>query len=648
MSTFYNLLSSFLFQGAKTQNENANKTTAKRISFVSYLAVILLSVFGSMNMQAQISNYLFSATSATYTPITGTTLGAGVIGDDNGIGNLPIGFTFTYGGAPYTVFGARSNGLIELGQSSSALSGFSSNSLASNANCIAPLWDDNNTTGATVIYATTGAVGSQILTVQYTGMHVGGGGSATGPTINFQILLYEATGVVQFVYGATSTALSSTSASIGLSGTSAGNYLSVTPLLPVATSTKSSSTENASVSAATNFPTGTTYTFTPPPPCVAPTDIAASASSTLQTTGSITASFTAATTAPTGYVVVRTSTNVSPTLVTGTTYTAGTNALGYIEYVGTTASTWTSTGLSGGTNYYYWVFSYNSAGCGGGPIYSATATTFSQATSTCPTFASTISIDGATAVPGTSYPTLTAAIADIKTCGITQPTILELATGYVAASETFPITLNSVPGASAVNTITIREATGVTGKVITSNNTTATIDINGGNYWIIDGRSGGTGSTKDLSITNTSTTTGGTAIRFINGGSNNVVKYTSLLSSFPSTTSGVVVFSTGSNANNTIDNCSIDGNAGATATPTLAANNGVYSSGSANNNNAITNCTIFNNWVNGSASVGVLVGAGSSEWTITGNSLYQTTTRVVTTSMASIFGIFITSSINSF
>ena len=639
MSTFYNLLSSFLFQGAKTQNENAQKTTAKRMSFVSYLAVILLSVFGSMNVQAQISNYLFSATSATYTPITGTTLGAGVIGDDNGIGNLPIGFTFTYGGAPYTVFGARSNGLIELGQSSSALSGFSSNSLASNANCIAPLWDDNNTTGATVIYATTGAVGSQILTVQYTGMHVGGGGSAIGPTINFQILLYEATGVVQFVYGATSTALSSTSASIGLSGTSAGNYLSVTPLLPVATSTKSSSTENASVSAATNFPTGTTYTFTPPPPCVAPTDIAASASSTLQTTGSITASFTAATTAPTGYVVVRTSTNVSPTLVTGTTYTAGTNALGYIEYVGTTASTWTSTGLSGGTNYYYWVFSYNSAGCGGGPIYSATATTFSQATSTCPTFASTISIDGATAVPGTSYPTLTAAIADIKTCGITQPTILELATGYVAASETFPITLNSVPGASAVNTITIREATGVTGKVITSTNTTATIDINGGNYWIIDGRSGGTGSTKDLSITNTSTTTGGTAIRFINGGSNNVVKYTSLLSSFPSTTSGVVVFSTGSNANNTIDNCSIDGNAGATATPTLAANNGVYSSGSANNNNAITNCTIFNNWVNGSASVGVLVGAGSSEWTITGNSLYQTTTRVVTTSMASIFGI---------
>ena len=191
MSTFYNLLSSFLFQGAKTQNENAQKTTAKRMSFVSYLAVILLSVFGSMNVQAQISNYLFSATSATYTPITGTTLGAGVIGDDNGIGNLPIGFTFTYGGAPYTVFGARSNGLIELGQSSSALSGFSSNSLASNANCIAPLWDDNQTgASGNVNYKLSGTTPNRVLTVEWNSITIGGGGSTGLANSSFQIQLF--------------------------------------------------------------------------------------------------------------------------------------------------------------------------------------------------------------------------------------------------------------------------------------------------------------------------------------------------------------------------------------------------------------------------------------------------------------------------
>ncbi len=53
MRTFYNLLRNLLLNSTKTQNENAN-TTTKRISFVSYLAVILLSVFGSMNMQGQI------------------------------------------------------------------------------------------------------------------------------------------------------------------------------------------------------------------------------------------------------------------------------------------------------------------------------------------------------------------------------------------------------------------------------------------------------------------------------------------------------------------------------------------------------------------------------------------------------------------
>jgi hypothetical protein len=209
------------------------------------------------------ATYTFAGSTGVYSTITGTTLGAAAIGDDVGIGNLPIGFTFNYNSTAFTVFGARSNGLIELGQTAATLSGFSSNALASNANCIAPLWDDNNTTGGSIIYATTGSVGSRILTVQYTGMHVGGTGSSSNPTINLQILLYEATGVIQYIYGSTSAALSSTTASIGISGAS-GNYISVTPTSassPFATT--STSSENTGISAATFFPTGTIYTFTP-------------------------------------------------------------------------------------------------------------------------------------------------------------------------------------------------------------------------------------------------------------------------------------------------------------------------------------------------------------------------------------------------
>ncbi|MEI6821286.1 MAG: hypothetical protein WCL51_05090, partial [Bacteroidota bacterium] len=372
--------------------------------------------------------------------------------------------------------------------------------------------------------------------------------------------------------------------------------------------------------------------------CATPTDIAASVSSSNQTISTISGSFTAAATAPTGYLVVRTTGNVMPTPLNGTTYSVGSNAIGYIDYVGTSAGSWMSTGLTASTLYYYWIFSYNTANCSGGPLYSITATQFNISTTACTGFAATISINGAAAVQGVSYPTITSALSDLSVCGITQPTILELASDYVASAETYPITLGTLTGQSATNTITIREASGVTGKIITSNNTIATINIVAGSYWKIDGRSGGLGA-KDLTISNTSTATGGSAIRFITSSTNNVVEYVNLIGSYPSATSGVVLFGAGSNNHNIIDNCSIDGNAGATAAPTLAANNGVYSSGTSNDTISITNCTIFNTFVNGTTNCGVLVSSGTA-WTISGNSFYQTATRTTTTA-SSYYGISI-------
>ncbi len=222
----------------------------------------LLAV-GSQSFTTPLANtYAFAGSSTTYSSITGTNLGASAIGDDVGIGNLPIGFTFNYNGSNETVFAASSNGFIQLGNTSPTISGFSSNALASTAKVIAALWDDNNTTGGTITYATTGSVGARVLTVQYTAMHVGGSGSGSNPTIDFQIKLYEGSNKIEIIYGSTSGALASTTASIGISGAS-GNYISVTPLSPANTSTYSTSSENSSISAATNFPSGTMYTFTP-------------------------------------------------------------------------------------------------------------------------------------------------------------------------------------------------------------------------------------------------------------------------------------------------------------------------------------------------------------------------------------------------
>ena len=61
-------------------------------------------------------------------------------------------------------------------------------------------------------------------------------------------------------------------------------------------------------------------------PCSTPISLAATASSSSQTSTTINGSFTAAITPPTGYVVVRTATNVQPTLTDGSVYTVGANA----------------------------------------------------------------------------------------------------------------------------------------------------------------------------------------------------------------------------------------------------------------------------------------------------------------------------------
>ncbi|MER3499683.1 MAG: hypothetical protein C4308_14170, partial [Chitinophagaceae bacterium] len=132
--------------------------------------------------------------------------------------------------------------------------------------------------------------------------------------------------------------------------------------------------------------------------------------------------------------------------------------------------------------------------------------------------------------------------------------------------ETFPITLNNIPGSSSTNTVTIRPASDATGLSISGSNTTAIFDFNTASNYIIDGRAGGSGISQ-LTISNTSTTDG-TAARFINDATSNVIRYTTLKSSFTSTTTGIISFSTSAygvtgNSNNIIDNNTFDGGAAA-------------------------------------------------------------------------------------
>ncbi len=340
------------------------------------------------NVFAQPSLYSFSGATGTYGAISGTAI-TFTLPDDASTGNLPIGFTFNYNGINQTVFAASTNGLLIMGQTTNG-TGLSGNALATTANTIAALWDDNNMTGGSVQYTTTGSAPNRLLTVQYTGMHVAGGGSATNPTIDFQILLYETSNRIQFIYGNTSATLSSPTASIGLSGNS-GNFLSVTPTSPSAPyATTSNVTENTSVSTAANFPTGTIYTFSPPLPCVTPSDQPTGLTATGFNSAQINGTFTAAPSAPNGYLVVRYPSGGTATPpVDGTTYTAGgTLGTGTIVQSGA-AITFSATGLAPLTTYDFYIYSMNNICIGvkyltGSPL-TGSGTTLALQPPTCAT-----------------------------------------------------------------------------------------------------------------------------------------------------------------------------------------------------------------------------------------------------------------------
>jgi len=233
--------------------------------------------------------------------------------------------------------------------------------------------------------------------------------------------------------------------------------------------------------------------------------------------------------------------------------------------------------------------------------------------------------------PTGNYTSLTAAIADVQTAGngLDGALILELQAAYVSSVETFPLTIPALAGSSAANNLTIRPAIGASSLSITSANTTAaTVYLNGAQNVILDGRPGGTGTAKQLTIANTANA--GVALCFINEASNNTIRHLTLAGVNTSANSGTVLFSTTTGAdgndNNTIDQCDIRDGA---STPV----NGICSTGTAspkdNSGNTISNCNLFNfhSLTASVESAGVRLNAGNTNWTITGNSFYQTATR---------------------
>jgi hypothetical protein len=244
---------------------------------------------------------------------------------------------------------------------------------------------------------------------------------------------------------------------------------------------------------------------------------------------------------------------------------------------------------------------------------------------------------------------LTDIAAQLNAGNLTGNVIYELNADY-AGGETFPVTFTQFTQTDVAFTATIRLKSGAGAKT-TSGADTGTdpanpiplIKFNGVDNLIFDGREGGAGTTiADNKWTITNTNNKGTTFMFVNDAIGNTLKYCNIQGRNYSYVSGTIVFggTTGTvgNDNNTIDHCAIyDG----TSKPNTAIYSKGQSSTLANSENTISNNYIYNFTAlySNTTTCGINLNASSSVWTITGNSIYQTSANAAQTVTFTFFGI---------
>ncbi len=404
-------------------------------------------------------------------------------------------------------------------------------------------------------------------------------------------------------------------------------------------------------------------------PCVTPSSQATTFTPGSSSISQLSASFTAAAGTPSGYLTVRYPTGGTPTApVDGISYTAGQSLGAGTIIQASNAVSFTASGLTGSTTYDFYTYSYNSGSCGG-PVYlTGFPLTGTMSTTACGILSGVIPVGPTAPASPAGFATLTAANVYINANGLGGSTILELqadyTTAYAAANETYPITFPVNACINNTRPLTIRPASGVSSVItLTSASTSATFIFDGGTYITIDGRPGGTGTNKFISIVNSSTTAGsaGNAILLKNEASNNTLTYLDVQSANTNAATSSTVVAAGSipgaiaigttpgqngNDNNTISFCNIH-STGTNLTVGIYAGNGTTAGTAANNdNNVITDNNVYDFFHATIASAAVDIAVGNNNFSITNNRVYQSTNRTFTGTQA-VRGFWITPNTSS-
>jgi len=272
------------------------KFTLKLKSIVRLLKFPLLFSFLSFlfsNGFAQVANYSFVQTTGAYSAISDGTSHTTSSADDAGY-SFALGFNFPFLGTNYTDVRISSNGFLVLGTTAPSTTQY--NPLSNIVRAISPFGRDI-AAGANYRSQVLGAAPNRVYVFQGTNVDRYIGSAQTNDNNNYQIRLYETTGVIEFHYSTMTCTATSGTHQVGITGNATTDYLNGTSTNSWSNFQYGNANTATMTSSSTVAPTaGTIYRFTPPVTSVAPTSITginticAGGNTTLSTAGGTTGS----------------------------------------------------------------------------------------------------------------------------------------------------------------------------------------------------------------------------------------------------------------------------------------------------------------------------------------------------------------------
>lgn len=237
-------------------------------------------------------------------------------------------------------------------------------------------------------------------------------------------------------------------------------------------------------------------------------------------------------------------------------------------------------------------------------------------------------------VPSASYPNLKAAADTLTNYGIGNPLDI-LITGNI--TETAQVDLDFVPG-TLTHALVIKLDAAIATATVSGSVAAPLIRMRGVRNITIDGAQNGTGTTRGLTIENTSAT-GTSAIQMLEGAQSNIIRNAILKTNHPSgltTSSGIVWFSTanistatatrgvyGSTSYNMLENCEITGGVSGRPTNGILIN-GSTTAGLQDSANVIAGNSIHDFGGTGTSSAGIRMTGGTIGTIFRSNEVFHT------------------------